>query len=54
MDFAVPVSHRVKIRERKKIDQSLDLIKEVKKTVEYESGDDTYCSCHVWNGPQSL
>ena len=31
MDFAIPVDHRVKIKEREKRDKDLDLAREIKK-----------------------
>ena len=37
MDFAVPADHRVKLKENEKKDKYLDLAKERKITVEYES-----------------
>ena len=51
VDFAVPVDHRVKLKENEKGDKYLDLARKLKKTVEHESDDDTnydWCSwyCH--------
>ena len=43
MDFAVPADHGVKLKEREKKDKYLDLIREMKKTVEHES--DVYTNC---------
>ena len=44
MDFAVPADHRVKLKESKKKDKYLDLARELKKTMENESDDDTNCN----------
>ena len=43
VDFAVPVDHRVKLKEGQKKNQYQDLPKEMKKTVEPES--DVYINC---------
>ena len=40
-DFAVPVNHRIKIKESEKY---LDLDREVKKTIEYEGDGDINCN----------
>ena len=54
MDFAVSADLRVKIIENKRIDENLDLARELKKAVEYEhDGYTNYC-WHVWNSPQRL
>ena len=37
MDFAVPVDHRVKLKESGKKDKYRDLARELRKTVEHES-----------------
>ena len=45
MSFAVPIDHKVKIKENKKIDKYLDLAwKLKKKAVKHEGDDDTSCS----------
>ena len=36
-DIAVPVEHRVKLKESEKREKYLDLARELKKTMEYES-----------------
>ena len=51
MDFAVPADHRVKLKENEKRDKYLDLARELKKTMEYESDGDANCKwcaryCH--------
>ena len=45
MDVGVPADHIVKIEEREKRDKYLDLTRELKKTVEYEDGDDNSSNC---------
>ena len=42
MNFAVPVDHRVKLKENKKKDKYLDLARGLKQTVEHESDGDTF------------
>ena len=42
VDFDVPADHRVKWKENKNKDKYLDLARELKKTVEYESDSNTY------------
>ena len=37
MDFAVPADHRVKMKENKEKCQYVDLTRELKKIIEYES-----------------
>ena len=44
MDFAVPADHRVKLKECEKKDKYMDLIRELKKTVENESDDYSNCN----------
>ena len=45
MDFAVPVDHRVKLKESKKRGKYLALARELKKkTMEHESEGDTTCN----------
>ena len=44
MDFTVPAHHWVKLKESEKIDKYLDLARELKKIVEYESESDSYCN----------
>ena len=44
MDFAVPVDHRIKIKESEKMNKYLDLVRElIKKNVEHEGDSDTNC-----------
>ena len=47
MDFAVPADHRVKFKESEKKDKYLDLVRELKKTVEYENDSDTNCNWYT-------
>ena len=42
-DFAVPVDHRINLKEREKKDKYHDLARELKKGVEHESNDCTNC-----------
>ena len=51
-DLAVPADHRVKLKENKKKDKYLDLVWELKKTVEYECDDDTNCNQCSWYSHQ--
>ena len=51
MDFAVPVDHRVKLKEFEKY---LDLARELKKTVEHESDDFTNCNWCLWYSHQRI
>ena len=45
MDFAVPANPKVKLKKKsKKRDKYLDLARELKKTMEYESDGDTNCN----------
>ena len=39
VDFAVPADHRINLKESEKKDKYLDLVRELKKTVEHESND---------------
>ena len=48
MEFAVPIDHKMKIKESEKIDKHLDLARELKK-VEREGDGDTSCICCTWN-----
>ena len=40
VDFPVPVDHRVKMKERKKVDKYLALARDLKKIVEHEADGD--------------
>ena len=44
VDFVILADHRVKLKESEKKDKYLDLARELKKTVEYESDGDTDCN----------
>ncbi len=41
--FAVPANHRIKLKECEKKDKFVDLVRELKKTVEHEG--DNYTNC---------
>ena len=43
MDFAFPANHKVKLKESEKKDKHLNLARELKKTLEHESGGGTNC-----------
>ena len=53
VDFAVPVDHRVKLKESKKRVKCLDLARELKNMEHEEDGDTNYNWC-VRNNPQRL
>ena len=48
VDFAVPVDHRVKLKEEEKRDKYLDIAWELKKIMEHESNDYTNCNWSSW------
>ena len=54
VDLAVPADHSGKIRESGKRNKFLDLSRELKKTMEHESGGDTNCGCCTWDNPQGI
>ena len=54
MNFADLANHRVKLKENKKKDKYRDLAWDVKKTVKYESDDDTNCDWCSWHGHQRI
>ena len=54
MDFAIPVDHRVKIKESKNIDKYLVLAKELKKSMEHKDDGNTSCNWCTWSGLQRL
>ena len=41
VDFAIPVDHRVKLKESEMRDEYLDLARELKKTMKHEGHSDT-------------
>ena len=53
MGFAVPSDHWVKLKESEKRDEYLNLARELKKAMKYESDGDTNCNWCTWNNPQS-
>ena len=51
VDFTVSADHRVKMKENKKRDKYLDLVRELKKKkkrMEHEGDSDTNCNCRAW------
>ena len=48
VDFALPVDHRVKLKEWERRDKCLDFPRELKKNVEHESDDYTNCNWYSW------
>ena len=54
MDFAVPADHRVKLKESQKKDRYLDLVRELKKTMEHEIGGNTNYNCSSWYSHQRI
>ena len=50
----VPADHRVKLKESEKREKYLAIVRELKKTIEYESDDDTNSNWRSWNSPQRL
>ena len=50
VDFVIPADHRIKLKEYEKRDKYLDLARELKKTVEHEGDDCTYCNWCFWHG----
>ena len=47
-DFTVSVEHRVELKENEKEDKYINLPRQLKKTLEYESDDYTYCKWRSW------
>ena len=54
MYFALLADHSVKIKEIEKRDKYLDLARELKKTIEYESDSDTNCGWCTRDYPQRI
>ena len=54
VDFFVPVSFKVKIKEDEKLDKYLDLARELKKVVEHEGDGDTHYNWCALNVPKGL
>ena len=50
VDFAVPVDHRIKLKECEKRDKYLDLARELKKTAEHEGDNNANCDWCFWHG----
>ena len=50
VDFAVPVDHRIKLKETEKKDKYLDLARELKKTMEHVGDNFTNCDWCFWHG----
>ena len=47
VDFTVPADHRINLKESEKKDKYLDLARELKKKLEYESNDCANCNWYV-------
>ena len=54
VDFAVPVDHRVKLKESEKRDKYVDFARELKKTMEHENDGDTNCNWCSWYSHQRI
>ena len=52
--WLVPGNHRIKLQEKKNRNMYLDLARESKKNVEYESDADTNCNWCFWYSPHSI
>ena len=52
VDFAIPADHRVKLKKNNEI--YLDLVRELKKTMENESDGDTNSNWHAWYRHQRI
>ena len=50
VDFAVPVDHRIKLKECEKRDKYFDLARELKKKMEHEGDNYTNCDWCFWHG----
>ena len=48
VDFAVPVDHRIKLKECETKDKYLHLARELKKTMEHEGDNYTNCNWCLW------
>ena len=49
-EFALSADHRIKLKESEKRDKYLDLIRELKKTMEHEGDKYTNCDWCFWQG----
>ena len=49
MDFAVPVNHRIKLKECEKKDKNLNLARELKKAMEHEGDNYTNYDRCFWH-----
>ena len=58
MNFAIPAKHWIKLKESKKWDRYIDLVRELKKkkqkTMEHEGDLDTNCNWWTWNNSQRI
>ena len=54
VDLAVPADYRVKLEECEKRDKYFDIARELKKTVEYESDENTNCNWCSWYSHQRI
>ena len=48
VDFTVLADYRIKLKESEMKDKYLELVRELKKTMEYESDNHTYCDWCFW------
>ena len=54
VDFAVPADHRINLKESEKKDKYLDLVRELKKTMEHEGDNCTSCGWCFWYSYQRI
>ena len=54
VDFGILAAHRLKLKESEKRDKYLDLVRELKKTMEHEGDNDTNCNWDTWNNSQRI
>ena len=54
VDFALPVDHRVKLKESERRYKYLNLVGEFKKTLEHKSDDYTNCKWYSWYSHQRI
>ena len=52
MNFAMPIYHRVKVKEGEKMDKYLNLARELKKVLEHEGDSDTNYNWSLWKSFQ--
>ena len=54
MDFAILADHRIKLKESEKRDKYLDLVRELKKTMQHEGDSHINCNLCTCNNPQRI